>query len=119
MPLIPLKLKHTGPCSSLSNHVSYSLLRGSLECLRNLRLPAQPVLPKDFRRNGEFLRALQQTGSYDDLIAEDGLVVVNVGGAVGTIVAMDGVAWRRGLSVEGIDVGGKWEEERDVPESPL
>ena len=116
MPFILLKLKHTAAwrvieslllcyTHALLAHLLattyrlFSLLRRSLECLRNLRLPAQPVLPKDFRRNGEFLRALQQTGSYDDLIAEDGLVVVYVGGAVGTVVAVDGVAWGRGLLV--------------------
>ena len=72
--------------------ILYSLFRWSLESLRNLRLPAQSILAKDLRRNGEFLRVLQQTGSYNDFIAEDGLVMVYVGGAVGTVVAVDRVA---------------------------
>ena len=76
----------------------HSLFRWSLESLRNLRLPAQSILAKDLRCNGKFFRALQQTGSYNDVVAEDGLVVVDVSGAVGTVVAVDRVAWR-GLSV--------------------
>ena len=84
------------PITFLVSPTTYrpSLLGRSLESLRNLRLPAQPVLPKDLRRSGEFLRSLKQAGSHNDLVAEDGLVVVYVGGAVGTVVAVDGVAWR-------------------------
>ena len=70
------------------------LLRWSLESLRKLRLPAQPILPKDLRRNGEFFRALKQAGSHNDLVAEHGLVMVRVGSAVGTVVAVNGVAWK-------------------------
>ena len=44
-------------------------------------------------------------------------MVVYVGGAVGTVVAVDGVAWR------GVSLGVMWLETgeggRDVPESPL
>ena len=76
--------------------VLHSLFRWSLESLRNLRLPAQSILPKDLRCNGEFLRTLEQAGSHNDLVAEDGLVVVYVRGAVGTVVTVDGVAWRGG-----------------------
>ena len=90
--LIPFRC----PTSILSlhapQHVLLSLLGRSLESLRKLWLPAQPILPKDLGRNGEFLRALKQAGSHDDLVAEYGLVVVCVGSAVGTVVAVDVVA---------------------------
>ena len=93
-----------------------SLLGWSLESLRNLRLPAQPILPKDLRCNREFLRSLEQAGSHNDLVAEYGLVVVDVRGAIGTVVAVDGVALKRvNLRLCG------WERKRgrEVPESPL
>ena len=83
----------SSPCSP-PNTFCHPLLGWSLESLRKLRLPAQPILPKDLRRNWEFLRALKQAGSHNDLVAEYGLVVVRVGGAVGTVVAVDVVAWR-------------------------
>ena len=69
-----------------------SLLRWSLESLRKLQLPARPILPKDLRRNKEFLRTLKQAGSHNDLVAEYGLVIVCVGSADGIVVAVDGVA---------------------------
>lgn len=63
--------------------------------LRNRRLPAQLVLAEDLSRHREILAALQQTGAHHDLRAQHGLVVVDVRGAVGAVVAVDGFAWRR------------------------
>ena len=60
--------------------------------MRHLRLPGETVLAEDLGRDLEILGALQQAGADDDLVAEDGLVVVHVGGAVGAVVAVDGFA---------------------------
>ena len=60
--------------------------------MRQLRLPARAVLPEDLSRDGEFLAPIQQGRADDDLVAQNGLVVVDVRGAVGTVVAVDGFA---------------------------
>ena len=65
----------------------------------DLRLPVQPILTEDLGRDLEALAALQQAGTHDDLITQRGLVVVGVGGAVGAVVAVDGVSWVGGLLV--------------------
>lgn len=61
--------------------------------MRNLRLPGQPILAVDLGRDLEAFAALQQAGPHDNLVAQDGLVVVDVGGAVRAIVAVDGVPY--------------------------
>jgi len=60
--------------------------------MRNLRLPAQPILPENLRRHLEMVASFQQAGADDDLVAQDGLVVVEVRGAVGAVVAVYGLA---------------------------
>lgn len=60
--------------------------------LRNLWLPVQLVLAENLRRNRELLAPLQKSGADNDLVAQDGLVVVDVRGAVGTVVAIYGVS---------------------------
>ena len=61
--------------------------------MRELGLPAQTVLAEDLGGDGEGLGAVEEGGADDDLGAEDGLVVVDVGGAVGAVVAVYWVAW--------------------------
>lgn len=56
--------------------------------MRELRLPAQAILAEDLGRDGELGAALQQGGADDDLVAQDGLVVVEVRGAVWAVVAV-------------------------------
>ena len=73
-------------------HHPPTLLRRTGESLRKLGLPAQPILAEDLRIDLELLPALQQGGPNDNLVAHDGLVVVKVGSAVGTVVAVDGVS---------------------------
>lgn len=51
-------------------------------------MPLQPILAKDLRMHAKVLAALEQTGADDDFVAEDGLVVVDVRGAVGAVVAV-------------------------------
>ena len=67
--------------------------RRSLERVRDLRLPSQPVLTVDLYSDLEALGALQQAGSHDNVVAHDGLVVVRVGGAVGAVVAVDRIPY--------------------------
>ena len=57
--------------------------------MRDLGLPLQPILAEDLGRDLEILAALEQAGTDDDLVAQDGLVVVDVGGAVGAVVTVD------------------------------
>lgn len=66
--------------------------RRPLESLGQLRLPAQPILPEDLRRDLEVVASLQQARADDDLVAQDGLVVINVRGAVGAVVAIHRLA---------------------------
>lgn len=81
--------------------------RRSLKGVRHLRLPGQTILAEDLRRDLEVLGALQQAGADNDLVAQDGLMVVHVGGAVGAVVAMDGLAWRE---FSGLLGHGWWHE---------
>jgi len=71
--------------------------RQRLESLGNLWLPAHLGLAEDLRRRLELLPAVQQHGADDDLVAHDGLVVVDVRGAVGAVVAIDGLACSRDM----------------------
>lgn len=72
----------------------YLIGRQDLKGVCDLLLPAQAVLSEDLGGGLEGFAALgQETGSQDDLVvAEGGLVVVDVGRAVGAVVAVDGVA---------------------------
>ena len=56
--------------------------------MRELRLPAQPILAEDLGRDGELAAALEQARADDDFGPQDGLVVVDVRGAVGAVVAV-------------------------------
>ena len=60
--------------------------------MRNLLLPRQSILAVNLCGRLQILAALEQGGADDDLGAEDGLVVVGVGGAVGAVVAVDVLA---------------------------
>lgn len=68
-----------------------TLLRRTGKSLCKLGLPSQPILAEDLRIHLELLPALQQGRPDDNFVAHDGLMVVNVGSAVGTVVAVDGV----------------------------
>jgi len=59
----------------------------------HLRLPGETILAEDLRSDLEILGALEQAGTDHDLVTEDGLVVVHVGGAIGAVVAVDRLAW--------------------------
>jgi len=61
--------------------------RQSLKSLRDLRLPAHLGLAEDLSRRFEVMAAVEEDGAHDDLVAHDGLVVVDVRGAVGAVVA--------------------------------
>lgn len=69
--------------------------------MRELRLPLGPILTKDLRRDRKFLTAGQQTGPDDNFRPENGLVVVDVRGAVGAVVAVYGFACLKGFGVRG------------------
>lgn len=64
------------------------MLRWSREGLSQLWLPAQPILAEDLSNYWELLAALEQASADNDLGAENSLVVVDVGGAVGAVVAV-------------------------------
>ena len=66
--------------------------------MAELGLPVQPVLAEDLGGDGEVGRALEQAGADDDLGAEHGLVVVDVRGAVGAVVAVYGLACLVGVA---------------------
>lgn len=68
--------------------------RQSLEGLRNLLLPLQLGLAIDFGADVEILAAFRQQGGTEDdgVWAHDLLMVVDVGGAVWAIVAVDRLA---------------------------
>lgn len=55
----------------------------------NLILPRPTILSIDLSRDLEVLAALQEARANDNLIAQHGLLVVDVGGAVGAVVAID------------------------------
>lgn len=65
--------------------------------MSNLLLPRKSVLAKDLGGRLEALATLgQETSAQDDgVIAHNGLVVVDVGGAVGAVVAVDVLAWMK------------------------
>lgn len=65
--------------------------------MRDLRLPLEAILAEDLSRDVEILSAFEEGGAHDDLVSEDGLVMVCMTGAVRAVVAVDGVAWRRGM----------------------
>lgn len=81
------------------------LLRPRHKRLRNLRLPAQAILSENLRRDRELGGggALEQARAHNDLGPQHRLVVVDVRGAVGAVVAVDGLAC---LGEEGALVGG-------------
>lgn len=81
--------------------------RRPLKGMRHLGLPGEAILAEDLSRDLEVLGALQQAGADDDLVAQDGLVVVDVGGAVGAVVAVDVLAWWGGGGW-GVSGGGYW-----------
>lgn len=87
--------------------------------MRHLRLPPQAILPEDLRCDFEVLAALQQARAHDDLVAQHGLVVVDVRCTVGAVVAVDGVScWDGGRGLVGLGWlcevesrrGNGWEE---------
>lgn len=58
--------------------------------LCNLGLPVPLILAVNLRRDGEALSPLEQAGTHHNLVfARRGLVVVDVRGAVGAVVAVD------------------------------
>ena len=68
-----------------------------VERLRNLRLPAHLGLAEDLSSRLQVLASVEEDGTDDDLIAHDGLVVVDMGGAIGAVVAVDRLAcWWKG-----------------------
>ncbi len=63
---------------------------------RNLRLPVQLVLAIELGYDRKLFITFQKDRADDNLVTENGLVVVEVRGAVGAIVAVDGFALRDG-----------------------
>lgn len=81
----------TQPFSSVSRIPS--LLRTRREDLvRNSRLPVRLVLAVDLSRRLPGLAVIEECSANDDLVTEDLLVVVRVRGAIGAVIAVDGVA---------------------------
>lgn len=74
--------------------------------MRHLRLPLQPILSEDLRRDLEILAPLQQCRANNDLVAQDGLVVVEVRCAVGAVVAVYWLACGGNVSVCMYSIGG-------------
>lgn len=72
----------------------YLLGRQDGEGLGNLLLPAETILSEDLGCGLEGLAGLgEDTCAEDDgVVTHDGLVVVDVGGAVGAVVAVDVLA---------------------------
>ncbi len=96
-----LSLPFPHPLPSLSPR---NLLRPFRKRLRNLRLPRQPILSVNLRRDRERLAALEEARADDDLGSQDRLVVVDVGGAVGAVVAVYWFAcFREGSRVESVE----------------
>jgi len=60
--------------------------------MRNLLLPVHLRLAVDLSVGFPVLASVEEDGADDDFRAHDGLVVVDMGGAVGAVVAVDGVA---------------------------
>ena len=64
-----------------------------LKSLRNLLLPLPLILPKDLRRNREFMSLIQQARTEDNLIiSQDCLMMIWVCGTVRAVVAVNGFA---------------------------
>ena len=82
--------------SSLLRNIPFIyMLGGSVSKVRrNLRLPLVLGFPVDLGRGLEAERApdIEQADAGDGLVAQHGLVVVDVGRAVGAVVAIDGLA---------------------------
>ena len=60
--------------------------------MRNLLLPGHLRLAVDLGVGLPVLASIEENGAHDDFGAHDRLVVVDVGGSVGAVVAVDGVA---------------------------
>ena len=71
------------------------LRRHHLKSCCNLRLPRHLSLAPDLGSRLPLLRAVEEDGSDHELGAHDSLMVVDVGGAVGAIVAIDILACLR------------------------
>ena len=70
------------------------LRRKDLKSRSNLLLPRHADLPIDLSTELQVLSIVEQDGANDVLvIAHDGLVVVDVGGAVAAVVAVDWFAY--------------------------
>lgn len=73
--------------------------------MRELRLPLGPILAVNLSRDWKRVTAFEQTGPDDYFGPENGLVVVDVRGAVGAVVAVYGFAYLRGLVLGGVCEG--------------
>lgn len=81
------------PLPSLRHHTRHLRRRQRLERRRDLLLPAHAGFPVDLGVRRPGLAAVEEDGAHDDLGAHGFLVVVDVRGAGGAVVAVDGVAW--------------------------
>ena len=77
------------PLQPIQSSVSLPRRWRSLKRMGNLILPRPTILPIDLSRDLEVLAALQEARANDNLVAQYGLVVVYMGGAIGTVVAVD------------------------------
>ncbi|MCJ1479950.1 hypothetical protein MMC06_000104 [Schaereria dolodes] len=77
--------------STLTDHPLHPR-RQHIKRLGNLRLPGQLILSENLRVNAELLAALEKDGADDIFVAENGLVVIDVRGAVRAVVAVDWVS---------------------------
>lgn len=85
---------------SLVQNTPRLLRRQGLEGRGNLLLPGQLGLAEDLSGRLELFALVQQAGAQNDLVvAQGGLVVVGVGGAVGAVVAVHRLARLAGVGV--------------------
>jgi len=83
-----------------SDEFNTLLRRKSLESRSNLLLPRHANLPIDLGTGLQVLSIVEQDGANDVLvISQESLVVVDVGGAVATVVAMNWLTRVTGVSV--------------------
>lgn len=79
--------------SRLINHLPTTIsIRNSNISVSNLTDPIQSSATKDLRNRLESFTSLERIGSYDDLVAHDCLVVIDVGGAAWAEIAVYWVA---------------------------
>lgn len=83
-------MRHTN--SPYPSSITHLRRRGSLEGSSHLRDPWKTEFTVELSSRWELVSSLQQNGAHDELVAHHLLVVIDVSGAVGTVVANDFVS---------------------------